>query len=1228
MRRILTIGLAVIVILGLAGWVVLQSQSFWRWGGWEVVNLAQDRLNGELRVDAVQGQPFTGFTFTNVTLTGSQGEILHTDKVELRFSLWSFLRLQPVIATLSLHEPRLTLRQDQESRWEVATLLKKRPPPPFQSLDFRQILVQHGQAVLVRPEGNQVFEDLNLDLDFILLHPKRPNQEIRVRRASLAATTPMGRFGFKSSFTYAQNRLTIDSLDLESGTQVLSSLRGQGLLGPEEARLNFEVGPIPGELLHRLWLKWPEHWEVNGKFHLAILDQTHYEITGTGSLQQAVFDLQGAVSQENGRLTYDLTAKLGGLRAELLEPFQPQWAQKLKGLSPVAAGLALKGTGVSWPPEQLDWSLDCATFRDHGISVEQLKINVAGNAREQNLQGLARGNFGEISLAAAGPLFSNQKADLKIQTKDFRPARLGLNQAGETILNGKFTGACSWPDYRALAGLKVAGDLEARGRLGEEPLEDFRAKLSWQQPKLDIPQASLRLGPLAASFSGSLDDNRLNWQFKGSLAPGVTRPYLPVATPSRLELNGALTGTLQAPRFSGQGNGAGLTAAGLSLKSFTFKANAAGWPPATGDLEIRGAGLSTPAGVFSQTDLSCRGEANLWQLHFAARTPEGPQAEVSGTADLRTRPISLTLQKVSWHTKEIAIANSGPVQLRLLPGLQLATATFKANGGVLALNLEAQGSRLTGSLNLQNFPARLLSLKGASLQGSIDGQVSLAGEPGAPLLQGKVKWAPGQVGEFPFQALQATFSYRPGSLQLTGSLDEKVSGARLVCDGQIPLNLSLIPLNWSLGNQNLALTVRGEKTSLAMLTASPQVQAAEGALDLMVQLRGNPQHPQVSGHLRWGEGSLKLRVAGLPYRLLPGEALLQGDKITIRDLTLESGGTLHLSGDFNLKGFTPGQLALRGQAANFLALRREGTQAEANGTISLTGPWDHARFTGQILVPKATFATSFFSAGPHPDIILVNKPAEPAAKSAPSNLVFWQNLQIDLTLQSAGEVWVKNKDLKVEMQGSLKVIKAPGRDKVAVAGVMQAVKGTIELQGRTFKVAEGSVTLPGKPGVPGTLAGRAINEMEGITMFMDISGPTNKPVVRLSSNPPLPSPDLLSYLVFGRPAATLNKEQYAAVGQQAVGILGGLSAKKFQDFLGTDFPLLGNVTMRGGEQTVGVTKPLTKELSVSFERRTNPLYRENNDQVRVEYKVNKYMSLESTAGRRNTGGDVIFNYDF
>ena len=172
MRRVLLISLALVVLLGLAGWGVFQSQTFWRWGGWELVNAAQDRLNGDLKVAAVQGHPFTGFTFTDVTLTSSQGEILHTDKLELRFSLWSILRLHPVIASLTLHQPRFTLRQDQTGSWEVATLLKKRPPPPFKSLDFPQILIEHGQATVIRPGGVQRYEDLNLNLDLTRAPPQ------------------------------------------------------------------------------------------------------------------------------------------------------------------------------------------------------------------------------------------------------------------------------------------------------------------------------------------------------------------------------------------------------------------------------------------------------------------------------------------------------------------------------------------------------------------------------------------------------------------------------------------------------------------------------------------------------------------------------------------------------------------------------------------------------------------------------------------------------------------------------------------------------------------------------------------------------------------------------------------------------------------------------------------------------------------------------------------------
>ncbi|MCL4500329.1 MAG: translocation/assembly module TamB domain-containing protein [Deltaproteobacteria bacterium] len=1230
MRRVLLISLALIVLLALAGWGVFQSQAFWRWGGWGLVNAAQDRLNADLKVAKVEGHPLTGFTFTDVTITSSQGEVLHTGKVELRFSLWSILRLHPVIANLTLHQPNLYLRQDQAGSWEVAKLLKKRPPPPFKSLDFPKILIEHGQVTLIRPGGIQPYQDLNLNLNLSVLHPKRPDQEVRIRHALLVATTPQGRFGFRTSLSYARDQLTIDSLDITHGDQALAALSGACRLGPEpKALFSVNLGPIPGKVMNLLWPKCPRDWEMKGQFRLGLMGRNRFEITGAGSVQQASFDLHGTISRETGQWTYDLQAKLDGLRPELLEPFKPQWSQKLKDLTPVAGKLTLKGAGVSWPPEKLDWSLETAACRNRAVSLEQLQISLSGNANDQKLQGQARGNFGQISLTAAGPLITQLKGDLKIEAKDFQPARLGLEKPQETALGGKFTGAFSLPPSGDLSGLRLTGDLEARGRLNSQPLEDLRARLSWQQPKLEVSKASLRLGPLAAEFSGSVDGERPNCQFRGSLASGATKTYLPAADCGPLAFSGTLGGALTAPRFVLQGTGQDLRIDGISLKSFSFQTNGAAWPPAMGNLEIQGAGLTTPAGAFPQAHLSCRGEENLWQLHFTAGGREGLKAEAAGTADLRARPISLVLPKFSWHSKDYAVVNTSPVQLRLIPGLQLATAAFKVNGGDLTLKVEAQGAHLAGLLSLKNFPADLFQLRGRSSKGMIDGQFSIAGEPAAPLLQGQLHWGKGMLGNFRFQTLQARVDYHGGFLYLTGSLDEKAPGPRLVWDGQIPLNFSLIPLKWSLGSQNMALNVKGERTSLAMLTAfGPGVQTAQGSLDISAQLRGDPHEPQVSGQIRWGEGAIKFRATGLNYHLLPGEARLQGNKISILNLVLQSGGTFRLSGDLALQGLTQSHLNLRGQAVNFLALSKEGSQVETNANLALTGPLNAALLTGQISITKGTLATSFFQSGSHPDIILVNKPAIAPGSESAGNLEFWDELRADLTLQSAGEVWVKNKAINVDMQGSLKVLKAPGQDKMLITGVARAVKGTIEIQGRTFKVSEGTVTLHGKPGVQATLAGQAVAEVDPITLLLDISGPAGKPLLRFTSNPPLPPPDLLAYLVFGRPAATLSKEEYASVTQHAIGIVGGISAGKLKEILGPGFPLISDVSLKSGEQTLGVTKPLTKQLSVSFERKTNPLYRDDTNQVKLEYKINKYMGVESTMGRHNSGGDVLLNYDF
>jgi hypothetical protein len=108
----------------------------------------------------------------------------------------------------------------------------------------------------------------------------------------------------------------------------------------------------------------------------------------------------------------------------------------------------------------------------------------------------------------------------------------------------------------------------------------------------------------------------------------------------------------------------------------------------------------------------------------------------------------------------------------------------------------------------------------------------------------------------------------------------------------------------------------------------------------------------------------------------------------------------------------------------------------------------------------------------------------------------------------------------------------------------------------------------------------------------------------------------------------LNREEYQVVDPKALQAVGGITAKKLQEFLGKDFPLLGNVTLKGDEDRVGVCKPLTKDLSVSFERKTNPTSRDDDNQVRLEYRIKRWLGVESQMGQRNPGADVFFNLDF
>jgi autotransporter translocation and assembly factor TamB len=112
----------------------------------------------------------------------------------------------------------------------------------------------------------------------------------------------------------------------------------------------------------------------------------------------------------------------------------------------------------------------------------------------------------------------------------------------------------------------------------------------------------------------------------------------------------------------------------------------------------------------------------------------------------------------------------------------------------------------------------------------------------------------------------------------------------------------------------------------------------------------------------------------------------------------------------------------------------------------------------------------------------------------------------------------------------------------------------------------------------------------------------------MGGEPAVSQTDWMAYLLYGRPVGALSREEQSAT--MAAGAFGGLATQMILKDL------------------LGMAPPLTKGLTISYQHRSDPLYREDPYQVVINYRINRRFSVQTQVGGRNTGGDVLFNLDF
>jgi translocation and assembly module TamB len=1231
------------------------------WGGDYLLSLVQDRVNGKVTAREISGNPLSGVVYQDLTIVDPDGKvILSVDRFEARLSLASIPAFRLDLGSLALNNPRLYLERDKSGQWNVSHLLKaEKPAAPdesqglmsrittylFRGLDFSNLVVQQGELFITEGGHTSHYSDLDLKASLSLLNLGQPQQKAEVNITNLGITTPQGRAILTAELTYSSGTARIDSLNLKlAGRQVLS-LTGEVCRLPYEpdekdktagftCALTGNLGPIKGDQIHALWPRWPAPWDLAGTMSLSSTSEGG-KLNLQGQIGKADYAIKGTLDTRVKPAVFDLDLDLKGLTTAQLKEIQDLPTPPVQGLSPVNARLHLQGTGLPWRPESIETHLDLDPFRYRDLKVDKVRLDLSGNAASQKLQVSAAGNFGSLDLSASGHLLpvgetgQGLSGNLNVQTKDLQPAMIGVAKLSGSSLTTCFTGKFRLPPNLSLAQLSLAGNLQANGRLNQKPLKGLTATFALEGKKLAISQADVQLAGLTASGRGTLTESGVDVSFKAAVSDSGTLPLPPEAAFTSLTAEGAVRGPWKAPQVDLTAQARKVSFQGVSLESANLNLALAGWPSPSGNLQLQGAGLRTPGGTFNRLNFTADGAGGRWQFQAAATSPKEPKFEAAGTADLAARPLVVNVARLFWHSQALTLKNKTSFQVRLLPGWEITPATFQMDGGTVTVAALARDQELSGHLEVRDLDAGVLAPLGLPASGKLNGRLTLAGTPRTPTLDGQMALSCGKINDISIQTLTTTLNYQTERAQVAGYLEIGPLHSRLTWKGSVPVKISLLPFAFALAQDGLDLQLHSERVNLSLLTSvSKEVQTAEGPVDMAVTARGNPHQPKVSGYVRWSAGSLKVHQAGTPYVLSPGEIRLQGDKIVIPGIVIKSDGTMRLSGEIVLAG-TP-QAQARLQTDNFLLLDRGGNEVWTEGFIDLKGPLSALVATGHLKVPKAQFRPTFFRSPIDPDVILVPVKPKPQTEAAAAPAIY-RNLRVDITLENSGNAWLIDPMGKVEMIAHLKIIKDPGK-KPAMGGEVRALKGTLDIEERTFTVKRAVLRMPGATGKPITIDGNAVHEMDDITLVLNVSGTMSNPQIRLESLPPLPPADVLSYLVFGAPAATLTKDQYMALGAQQLGVLGGISTNKISEILGSTIPFLSGIKVKsgmvGGRPTVGVGKEVVKNVSVFVGRNLNEERGVYEQQVGVQYKVNKHLSVESQIGQRNSGADVFFNYDF
>jgi len=536
------------------------------------------------------------------------------------------------------------------------------------------------------------------------------------------------------------------------------------------------------------------------------------------------------------------------------------------------------------------------------------------------------------------------------------------------------------------------------------------------------------------------------------------------------------------------------------------------------------------------------------------------------------------------------------------------------------------------------------------LSGVFSGQAHMSGRPDDPEIRLNIEGANCVVfGKQKIEALSLQGNYSHQILAVQGTAKSVAIRDPMAVSAKIPIRLSLKPPQFEVKaseefRSDIKISGLYSESFLPYLKFLSQ---AGGQFDGEIHCNGCLKQPVVSGAGTWKEGSFESKPWPHAAENIQAEWQLDSKYLYVRKAEVSHlGGTVSVTGQIDYPHFRT--LDFKAEGKDLQVQNIYGIEGKVSGNVEIKDSPEAAELTGALLFSNAQMSLGKLETNIAQNIEIIEANAggdvlELRGSKRPGR--FYNRLTMDVMLElPQSGTWVTGKGLKAEISGSLKLKKNPVGP-VVLAGELHALGGSYSFQGKELKISEGSLVFPGIAHADPQLHMVCRKDIRDVTVQALISGPVGHPKAALSSIPAMNQVDIISYFMFEHPAGDLSASQTSQLQSGAASWLGSESSNAIKSLFGSGaiapdafgyrsytgtrdnrFSYDQGPALAGKETGIlEIGKDITPDLRVIYGREVKGT---EGNEVQVEYRVNKGVSLRTQVGAEQSGVDIFWRRDF